>query len=59
MHAHRELGSLGRAVAQTHSGNHVALACCSHTGATALERLVADFVPQVGLGGLDFGSLGV
>ncbi len=56
---HRECGGLIGAVAQTHSGNHVALGCGAHAGAAALQSLGADFVPQVQLGALHLVGLGV
>ena len=55
----REVGGLLRTVAQSHSGNHVALGGDAHSRAAALAALGLDFLPQVTLGTLHLHRLRV
>ena len=59
MHFHREVGSLLRAVSQSHGGNHVALCRDAHARSSAQRTLVLDFLPQMIFGAFHLVALRV
>ena len=59
VHLHAEVGSLLRAIAQSHGGNHVTLGSDAYTRSAPHATLLLDLFPEVHLGTFDLHRLRV